>query len=242
MQNLKSVFVAAVLFLGLAISYATNAGEFIEGKHYQKMPKDVAENEAVKELMSQTPGKVQVLEFFSYGCHWCFKLDPYMEKWRKTDPNIEFQRVPVEFHPTWGNLTKSYYMLVDLNAIDKIHSAFFDAIQTERISNTGEDTLKQFFVGAGIPEKAFTDTFNSFDVTRKQKWANSISHAYKVTSIPIIVVQGPKGVYMTAVRLAGSEDNVVKVVSELVDMQNKSLVATPKTVSKNEKQPAKSTQ
>jgi thiol:disulfide interchange protein DsbA len=243
MKNLGAVLFAAIFFLGLAIVYAANAGEFIEGKHYQKMSGDVAENEVVKELMSQTPGKVQVLEFFSYGCHWCFKLDPYMEKWRKTEPaNIDFQRIPVEFHPTWGNLTKSYYMLVDLKALDKAHSAFFDAVQTERISNTGEDSLKQFFSGTGIPEKDFTNTFNSFDVTRKQKWANAIARAYKITAIPVIIVQGPKGVYMTAVRLAGSEDNVVKVVNELVEMQNKSLVATPKSALKSEKQSTKSTQ
>jgi thiol:disulfide interchange protein DsbA len=234
MKNVGAIAYALVFILGMSIVYAAYAGEFIEGKHYQKAPADITDNEAVKELLNQTPGKVQVLEFFSYGCHWCFKLDPYMERWRKTEPaNIDFQRVPVEFHPTWGNLTKSYYMLVDLNALDKLHSAFFDAVQNERISNTGEDTLKQFFTGAGLSEKDFTNTFNSFDVTRKQKWANAISRAYKITSVPVVIVQGPKGIYITAVRMAGSEDNVVKVVNELVDMQNKSLAATPSNALKS---------
>ncbi len=222
MRTLGGIAYVTLLVLGLMLVYSAYAatGPYIEGKHYQKLPTTVAENVLVKDLMKEADGKVQVLEFFSYGCSWCFKLDPYMEKWRKTEPdNVSFQRIPVEFHPTWATLTKAYYTQVDLNAVDKVHTALFDAIQTERIKDSSENSLQKFFAELGIPEKDFSKTFSSFDVTRKQKWANSIAQAYRVTAVPCVIVQGPKGIYITAVKFAGSEAELVKVVSELVKMQ-----------------------
>ncbi len=222
MRTLGGIFYATLLILGMLVVYKAYAvpGPYIEGKHYQRLPKSVSDNELVKELVKESNGKVQVLEFFSYGCSWCFKLDPYIEKWRKTMPDtVSFQRIPVEFHPTWGTLTKAYYTEVSLNAVDKIHTALFDAIQTERIRDSSQDALKQFFVSHGISEKDFNTTFESFDVTRKQKWANSIAQAYKITAVPCVIIQGPKGIYTTAVRFAGSEDEVVKVINDLVKQE-----------------------
>ncbi len=224
MRTLGGMLYVALLILGVMVVYSAYAqtppGPYIEGKHYQRLPKAVADNDLVKDLMKEANGKVQVMEFFSYGCSWCFKLDPYIEKWRKASPeNVEFQRVPVEFHPTWSTLTKAYYTGVDLKADDKIHAALFDAIQTERIKDSSQDSLRQFFKTMGISEQDFNKSFDSFDVTRKQKWANSISQAYKVTAVPCVIVQGPKGIFMTAVRYAGSEEDVIKVVDDLVKLQ-----------------------
>ncbi|MBS0286444.1 MAG: thiol:disulfide interchange protein DsbA/DsbL [Proteobacteria bacterium] len=219
MRTLGGIVYVAILVLGLMLVYSAYAanGPYIEGKHYQRLPASVEQNDLVKDLLKEGNGKVQVLEFFSYGCSWCFKLDPYIEKWRKTMPTgVSFQRVPVEFHPTWATLTKAYYTEVELNAVDKVHTALFDAIQTERIKDSSEDSLKQFFVDAGISAQDFSKTFNSFEVTRKQKWAVSIAQAYRITAVPCIVVQGPKGIFLSAVRFAGSEDELIKVLNELI--------------------------
>ncbi len=234
MRNLGDLFYAALLIVGIFLVYSAYAGEYVEGKQYQRLPVAVSDNALVKDLLKEGNGKVQVLEFFSYGCSWCFKLDPYVEKWLKTAPaNVEFQRVPVEFHPTWGTLTKAYYTQVDLKALNKIHTALFDAVHTERISSTSEDALRQFFATHGITEQDFTKTFNSFDVTRKQKWANTIAQTYRITAVPAVIVQGPKGVFITAVKFAGSEEELIKVVDDLVKMQSEGVKATPTADAKN---------
>ncbi|MGD9592400.1 MAG: thiol:disulfide interchange protein DsbA/DsbL [Candidatus Berkiella sp.] len=222
MRTLGGIVYVGLLILGLMLVYSAYAtpGPYIEGKHYQKLPQSVADNPLVKDLMKEADGKVQVLEFFSYGCSWCFKLDPYIEKWRKKEPqNVAFDRIPVEFHPTWATLTKAYFTEVDLKVVDTVHHALFDAIQSERIKDSSEESLRQFFAGLGVAEKDFTNSFGSFDVARKQKWANSIAQAYRITAVPCVIVQGPKGVYTTAVRFAGSEEEVIKVMEYLIKME-----------------------
>jgi thiol:disulfide interchange protein DsbA len=115
-----------------------------------------------------------------------------------------------------------YYTQVDLHLDDKMHSALFEAIQTGKLGDNTEKDLRQFFVSKGIKLQDFTKTYESFDVSRKEKWANAISSAYRITAIPAVIVQGPAGIYVTAVKMAGSEDEVVKVVDYLVKMQSAS--------------------
>lgn len=216
--------ISLILVMSLCVFQNVLAMEFsdvVEGSQYQRAGLDITNNELVQDLAKEANNKVQVIEFFSYGCSWCYHLDPHIEQWRKNAPaNVSFQRIPVEFHPSWGTLTKAYYTQVDLNAVDKIHADLFHALQTEKIPNGAEATLRQYFMSKGIKEKDFNQTYNSFDVTRKQKWANAMSRAYRITAVPAIIVQGPKGTFMTSVTMAGSDNGLVKVLNYLVKMQS----------------------
>ena len=43
-------------------------------------------------------GKIEVTEFFWYGCPHCNEFDPYLEAWvKKQGPDVVFKRVPVAF-------------------------------------------------------------------------------------------------------------------------------------------------
>ena len=57
--------------------------KYIDGKEYQQAPQSIVNNPAVQDYLKQGNGKVQVLEFFSYACSWCYKLDPFVEVWSK---------------------------------------------------------------------------------------------------------------------------------------------------------------
>lgn len=209
----------------IAFSCNAIAQNFVETKHYQPAPKGIQDNDLVQELLKEGKGKVQVLEFFSYGCSWCYKLDPYIEKWEKTKPAyVEFQRIPVEFHPAWAPLSKAYYTQVDLNVVTKVHPALFKAVSNQTLVKSSEDSLRDFFAQQGIKPEDFNKAFSSFDVTRKQKWASAISKGYKITAIPAVVVQGPAGIYMTTVRMAGGEKELINVINQLVEMQRKAPV------------------
>lgn len=191
-----------------------------EGKQYQRLSEDVKNNTLVEELAKQHPNKIHVIEFFSYGCHWCYKLDPYLENWSKSLPNyVTFQRVPVEFQAAWRTLAKAYYTAEKLNAFDKIQMPLFDAIHTEKINNTSEETLREFFVARGITADDFNKAFDSFDVARRQKWAGAITRAYKVNAVPAIVIQGPSGIFLTTITMAGSEENLFRVIDHLIKLE-----------------------
>src|SRR6476620_7429308 len=84
------------------LSFATaGAADLVEGKNYArlKVPQPV-----------ESGKKIEVIEFFSYGCPHCSDLEPYLQTWLKTAPaDVQFRRVPVMFQDRWKALAKAYY-------------------------------------------------------------------------------------------------------------------------------------
>jgi thiol:disulfide interchange protein DsbA len=209
-----------IVLLALVSTIVFADPNFKEGQQYQRVPATILQHAVVQDLIKEGKDKVLVLEFFSYGCHWCFKLDPYVETLRKKfPPYVEFQRVPVEFQPSWRTLTKAYYTQLDLKAQDKVHTSLFTAIHTNRFNDASDENLKMFFVARGISPEDFTKTYTSFDVARKQKWAVTLSKTFQIMAVPTFVVIGPKGAFQTTMSMAGNETMLANVVNYLVQME-----------------------
>jgi thiol:disulfide interchange protein DsbA len=218
----NSFLKALLIWISISISSLAFAGEleFTEGKHYLRLPDGLLENDLIENFRKSEPGRIQVLEFFSYGCSWCFRLEPYIKKWEENKPNyIAFHRVPVEFQPSWVTLTKAFYTAQDLGALETIHEPLFEAIHTDAIKSSSEPALRAFFTSKGVNGDSFEQTFSSFNIDRMQKWANGISQAYKITAIPSVVVQGPEGAFLTSTRMAQGEENLLKVIDFLAKRQ-----------------------
>lgn len=218
MRKLKWMFALLLALMSFGLQAA-----FEEGKHYQRLSTEITENKLVKEFSQTNKDKtIQVIEFFSYGCGWCFKLDPDVEKWGKhASKEVSFTRVPVEFQPTWKTLGKAYYVAMTSNAFNKIHPALFKAVYDHQMLDTSEETLQKFFAQKDIDEKKFTASFNSDEIVKKQKWANMLSRAYRITVVPAFVVQGKAGTFVTNMQLAGDEKTIFQVLDYLVEMQRK---------------------
>lgn len=212
-----------LLMIALGLNATTHAA-YEEGAHYQKLSNEILETESAKELQAKEKDKVIVLEFFSYGCSWCYKIEPLVEQFQKKLPNdVAFMRIPVEFHQSWGPLTKAYYTAQELKALDSVHEPLFEAVQTEKITTATPEVLRKFFVAKGVKKVDFDNTFDSFGVEAKQKWANEMTRAYRITAVPVVIVQGPTGAYITSVRMAGSDQDMFRVIDELVKKETDAL-------------------
>lgn len=216
MKRLLQYSVLCLLAFGLMPVQAA----YEEGKHYQKLPPEIMQSELAKELQEKEKDKILVLEFFSYGCTWCYKIEPLIENFLKEHPKyVSFYRIPVEFQQSWGPLTKAFYTAKDLNVLSAIHEPLFEAVQTEQITTASPEVLRKFFVSKGVKKKEFESTFDSFNVENQQKWANEMTRAYRITAVPVVIVQGPSGAYITSVRMAGSDQDMFRVIDELIKME-----------------------
>ncbi len=54
--------------------------------------------------------KIEVLEFFFYGCSHCFHLHPLLSTWEKTMPkDVQLTFVPTVFRDSWEPMAHTYY-------------------------------------------------------------------------------------------------------------------------------------
>jgi thiol:disulfide interchange protein DsbA len=199
----------AWLFLGLlALPFAAAAADpYKEGVHYVEAPFPV---------LPETGTKVEVREFFWYGCPHCFHLEPHVDGWLKKLPaNAAFIRTPT-FDPVHA---QAYYALEGLGLLDKLHLAIFKHMhetlrtQEERARFKDPKAVQDFIVSQGVDRKKLLDAWNSFSVRIKLTNAQRLAQDLNVRSVPTLVVDGK---YITSPAQTGGEANALKVVDFLI--------------------------
>ncbi|RMD71961.1 MAG: thiol:disulfide interchange protein DsbA/DsbL, partial [Gammaproteobacteria bacterium] len=101
---------------------------------------------------TEDPSKIEVLEFFWYGCPHCYHAEPLVEAWLKRKPeDVVFRRMPAIFtNPLWELHARAYYTAEALGIVDKIHRPLFDAIHKERRPMNTEKDIEAFFAEHGV--------------------------------------------------------------------------------------------
>src|SRR3954469_14662114 len=165
------------------------------------------------------PKKVEVVEFFWYGCPHCYNLEPYIERWLKSLPaDVQFRRVPAVFNQRWGHDAAVFYTLEALGLLDKLHRPLFDAIHRDRLDTANEPALSQWLQKNGVDAKRFIDTMKSFGVQSKTRRAVQLTTAYKIDGTPAMAVQGR---YTISADQGRSQQGMLDTVSFLVEQVRK---------------------
>ena len=188
--------------------------------HAQGGPKEGVEYRVVQPTQQTDSGaKLEVLEFFWYGCPHCFSLEPTLRDWAKKLPaDVAFRKVHVALGPAWEAHQQLYYTLEALGKTAALDEKVFTALHVDRISLDKPDRMAEFLVKHGIERKAFLDTYDSFAVrTRKQK-ASQQARAWGLDGVPAL---GVNGKYFTAPSMAKGNAQALQVVEYLLDLERK---------------------
>ena len=136
-------------------------------------------------------GKIEVLEFFWYGCPHCYTLEPLLEKWIARLPaDVQFRRVPAVLNEGWAREAAVFYCFEALGVLDRLHRPFFDAIHRERLSTRDPVTLARWLEKNGVDAKRYDEAFKSFGVQSKVRRATQLSAAYRIDGTPALAVHG----------------------------------------------------
>ena len=140
----------------------------------------------------ETKGKIEVIEFFSWGCPHCYDFYPLLNRWlAKLPKDIAFKRVPVGFgHPEWDNLAKAYYALQSTGDLARLDGPIFEAIHREHVSLYDEDNITAWVRKHGVNVAQFTAAYRSFGVNTNVGQAQQTVIDYRVDGIPTLAIGG----------------------------------------------------
>ena len=170
---------------------------------------------------AETPGKVEVIEFFWYGCPHCYSLEPPLENWiKKLPPDAEFKRVPAVLSANWEPHARFYYAFEALGVLERLHRPFFDALHRDHLRIDNVEAVNQWLTKNGVDAKKFAATTSSFGVTTKVKRASELSKAYRLDGVPLLAVQGR---YTISAEQGGSQQGMLRVTEYLIDLARKDL-------------------
>ncbi|GAA0844688.1 thiol:disulfide interchange protein DsbA [Marinobacter szutsaonensis] len=206
---IKSLGVAALLAMAVAVTGTVSAQSWEEGVHYRKLDTPVR---------TASESGVEVAEVFWYGCPHCYNFKPLAEAWEANAPDyVNYVRIPAALGQSWEPHARAFYALESMGELEKAHDALFDALAGERRPLNDGESLADFVAGHGVDPEEFLKNYNSFGVNAKMQQAQAKIRGARVTGTPTMLVDGK---YTVTASMAGGHEAVLKVVDYLVEKEN----------------------
>ena len=205
-QRIDRLLRALIVLTGLLFSTAyAQIRPIEEGFDYRVLPMAQA---------VESKGKIEVIEFFWYGCPHCHDFEPELSAWiKRQSKDVVVKKIPVAFRDDLLIHSQLYYALESLGKHD-LHAKVMDAIHVEKRRLLTEPEITDWIASQGVDRQAFTTAFRSFSVTSKARLANQIAQSYRIDGVPTIGVQGK---YITSPSIAGgSKARAIDVMDHLV--------------------------
>jgi protein dithiol oxidoreductase (disulfide-forming) len=175
-----AMFVVGAL-AALALSSAS-AIDMVEGKQYTRL-KNV--------LPAEKGKKIEVIEFFSYGCPHCNDLEPFLQDWVKKAPaDVQFVRVPVTFQDRWIALAKVYFTLDAMGEGVRLSPEVFKAIHVSSLPLYQDKSFFDWAATKGLDRAKVAEIYGSFGIDSKLKRAKVLAQEYNVQAVPTLIVDG----------------------------------------------------
>jgi len=202
-RSAYSFFAAALLALGLA--GAAQAQAIQAGREYILLdpPHPVS-----------TGPRIEVIEFFYYGCPICYEFQPQLTRWLNSAPEyVAFRAVPVVGQESYDNFAKLYYTLDSMGQAARLHWPIYDNYHFDGVKLNEEPVMFDWVARNGVNREQFIATYNSDAVKKQLADTDELMKSYNVKGVPTVIVDGK---YFTSGRLAGSTRRLAQVVDELV--------------------------
>ncbi|SFL05145.1 thiol:disulfide interchange protein DsbA [Nitrosomonas aestuarii] len=209
---MSKLIAIVIVVIGTGLFGMTSVhAEIVEGRDYK-----VLENQQPV----RSDDRIEVIEFFWYGCQYCNSLHPHIKEWLKNKPSdVDFRYVPAIFRDNWIPGAKAFYTIETLDIMETIHDKIYDAIHQDKINLTDESVLFGWVEKQGVDKEKFVNIYNSFTIQNQVARSNQMTRQYQLTGVPALVIEGK---YVTSGRQGGTPQLTIRILDEIIDMVRKS--------------------
>ena len=204
----RNLLLAALVLMAAPALKAQDAPnwKFQEGVHFNRL--------VPVQGTSSPPDKIEVAEFFWYGCVYCYRMDAYLEEWKKEQPQeVNFINIPALWDATMETHARLFFALQSLGELDAAHRDIFRAIHTENRLLLRLREQERFAERYGVSAEDYRNAFRSFSVESSLGRIKDLMRRYRILAVPAFVVNGKY-----VVRVAPNSDmpQLLEIVDELV--------------------------
>lgn len=209
---MKQAFASVMALILVVAAGMANAApsRFVEGTHYQTLSTPVSTHD---------PEKIEVREFFYYGCPACYSAETVVDAWLpKTKEDVDFVRTPITFIRGSEPLARAYHVAEAAGVLDEIHRPIFDAIHQHRENLFTESSLKKFFAKYDVSGEEFDKLYSSFSVNTRIRQGDTASRDYRLTGVPAFTVNGKYVILRQNLR---NEGETFEVINYLINQERR---------------------
>lgn len=157
---------------------------------------------------------IEVIEFFWYGCPYCYQLQRHFDAWvRRQEADVVVRRVPAVFRASWLPHARLYHTLEALGAVERLHQQVYDAYHVEQTPLNSSDAIAEWAERHGIDRERWLAVYRSEDIDRQVAQAREHLVRYAVSGTPTLVVDGR---YLTSSAMTPGVAAMIPVLDYLV--------------------------
>jgi thiol:disulfide interchange protein DsbA len=158
--------------------------------------------------------RIEVIDFFWYGCPYCNELQPSLDDWAKRKPaDVTLRRIPVILKDNWAPHARIYYTLELLGETERLHSRVYHSYHVEELHMSRPEVMEQWAVKNGIERRRWLDAYHSPEVDARIARAFQATKRYDIQGTPSVVVDGR---YLTSSSMTPTVRGVIPVVEDLI--------------------------
>jgi thiol:disulfide interchange protein DsbA len=164
----------------------------------------------------ETGDRIEIIDFFWYGCPFCYELLPIMSAWEKRKgTEIAVRRIPAILREGWLADAHLYYTLELLGETERLHATVFNSVHKDQLRTSDQQAVEAWAVQNGIDRQKWVGAYTNVEVRNRVVRAMELGRNYDVRGTPAVVVDGR---YQTGGGIAGGLGNVPAVLDALVDL------------------------
>jgi thiol:disulfide interchange protein DsbA len=168
---------------------------------------------------TESGNRLEVLEFFWYGCPHCFSLESLLREWVRRQPaDVALRKVHVALGPSWAPHQQLFYTIEAMGRSAELDDKVFAALHIERLTLDRPEKMADFLGRHGVDRKQFLDTYESFSVKTRQRKATQQASAWGLEGVPGL---GVNGRWYTAPSMARGNAQALQVVDWLLEQERK---------------------
>lgn len=223
----QKIIVGAIGILVLGIlGYLTtivlteaSVDEFVEGEHYT----------LIDDPRRIRGDKIEVMEFFSYGCIHCYNFDEEMKGWASARAEkVQFVQTPAVANEVWRNYGRAFYAMEALGLLEDNHTLMFRQVHDARRNLQTPQDFAEVLATGNISESQFVSAFTAATTEQKLARADQLARRFRVSTVPSIVVQGK---YLIRVTGSVGFSRMLDVADYLIEKETAPAAATTGTSS-----------
>lgn len=197
----------ACSFLLFIISVSSYSVDFVAGKDYEIIQSN--------DHASHSQDRMDVTEFFSFGCPWCYRLEPSLQTWlEKNKTNIEFKKIPVIFNQDWNIYAKTFFIIQAMSMNGTLNPVLFKAILTDKQKLNTQALMIQFLTQHGIEKSIANGAFtHSPSIDLEVSNSQVLMARYHINAVPAFVVHDT---FKTDLQMAKTEERLFAILDYLI--------------------------
>lgn len=199
---------ALLLFALSCSAQEEESRTYVAGTHYDVIDRPVGR--------TAPRDKIEVAEFFWYGCGHCYTFEPMLQEWKKNrSDDVAVRPIPAVWREVMELHARAYYAAEALGKLDTLHNAIFQAMHVDDKPLNSEADIAALFAEHGVSTEEF-EVFNSFGVSSQVRQALAAAKGAGLTGTPSMMVEGK---YLITSKKAGSQAGMLDVAEFLVEKE-----------------------